>query len=271
MNWEVEETVSGRISPRQLLLHAGVTCLLFFLLQALLSPSPKAKIVAFVGALPFAVHPINTLVSAVGRAELLAAGFLMAGWLLHLRDQKLPALLCFVLALLSKESAIVFLPLVVLGITRAPHGNRWSGYAAMAGITLAYLGLLWKMQGGRFGREFHWRIPTGEPFRWLEDSERLTRWRWMYAALHFYPAVLSCDYSFIDLSVCGFRSRLALGRSNVCGAGRVVVGRAQAALGMDTGRRNLSGRIRHHVKHPGSDRHHYGRTACLLPRWDFVC
>jgi tetratricopeptide (TPR) repeat protein len=199
MNWEVGGTDPAGYHLVNLLLHAGVTCLLFFLLQALLSPSPKAKIVAFVGALLFAVHPIHTeaVSSAVGRAELLAAGFLMAGWLLHLRDQKLPALLCFVLALLSKESAIVFLPLVVLGDYARAAWKPWLRYAAMAGITLAYLGLLWKMQGGRFG----------QPRISLEDNPLASLsvgWRilnalhvaWMYAALHFYPAVLSCDYSF---------------------------------------------------------------------------
>src|SRR5208337_4039369 len=49
---------------------------------------PQGATVAWVAALLFAVHPIHTedVASIVGRFELLAVGFLLAAWLLHLRD-----------------------------------------------------------------------------------------------------------------------------------------------------------------------------------------
>src|SRR5258708_6875039 len=50
-----------------------------------------------------------------GRAELVDAGFLLSAWILHLRDREISALICFVLALLSKESAVVFLRLAAIG------------------------------------------------------------------------------------------------------------------------------------------------------------
>ena len=80
-----------------------------------MGPLPKEKPWPSLPLL-YAVHPIHTeaVAWAVGRAELLAAGFLFAGWILHLRDRPVASLACFALAMLSKESAIAFFPLVLL-------------------------------------------------------------------------------------------------------------------------------------------------------------
>src|SRR5260370_40490516 len=85
-----------------LILHAAATLLLFLLLERLLGSSPPARVMAFVAALVFAGHPLHTeaISSISGRAEVLAAGFLFAGWSLHLEDTQIPALLFFFLALL---------------------------------------------------------------------------------------------------------------------------------------------------------------------------
>jgi tetratricopeptide (TPR) repeat protein len=187
-----------------LILHAAATLLLFLLLERLLGSSPPARVMAFVAALVFAVHPLHTeaISSIAGRAEVLAAGFLFAAWILHLEDQQIPALICFVLALLSKESAVIFLPLLLVGDYARGKSKPWLRYAVLAGVTLVYLGLLWKIQGGRFGQVTisqldnplvvippHWRILNA------------LRVAWKYAALHFYPAKLSCDYSFNTLPI----------------------------------------------------------------------
>jgi len=154
---------------------------------------------ALVTAALFAVHPIHTeaVTSIVGRPELLAAGFLLAAWILHLRDLQIPALICFALALLSKESAASFLPLVVVGDYARGKWKPPLRYAGIAGVTAIYLGLLWKVQGGRFGQ-------TGialldNPLATLPIGWRILnaiRVAWKYVALQFYPATLSCDYSF---------------------------------------------------------------------------
>jgi protein O-mannosyl-transferase len=96
-----------------LLLHTAVVVVLYLVLRSLLDSVPNASTIAFAAALLFAVHPIHTeaVASIVGRSELLAAGFLLAAWLLHLNDKVIAALLCFLLALLSKESAVAFVPL----------------------------------------------------------------------------------------------------------------------------------------------------------------
>ena len=123
LNWKVGGTRPFGYHLFNLLLHGAATLLFYFLLEAIFfelsqgAPSPRDKLVAFAAALIFAVHPIHTeaVSSIVGRAEILAAGFIFAAWILHLKDRPIPALICFALALLSKESAVVFLPLLLVG------------------------------------------------------------------------------------------------------------------------------------------------------------
>ena len=70
-----------------ILLHIWVTVLLYWLLRRLLGGD---DFVALATAWLFAVHPIHTeaVTAAVGRSELLAAGFLLAAWIAHLRDRE---------------------------------------------------------------------------------------------------------------------------------------------------------------------------------------
>jgi tetratricopeptide (TPR) repeat protein len=191
-----------------LVLHAAVTWLLYLLLQTVLrSPpdgKPERKTVAFACALLFAVHPIHTeaVASIVGRAELLAAGFLLAAWILHIQDREIGALLCFLLALLSKESAVVFLPLVAIGDYASGKWKPASRYLRIAGLTLLYLGVLWKVQGGHFGMADVQRL--NNPLAAIPAGWRILnalRVAWKYVGLQFYPATLSCDYSFNEIPV----------------------------------------------------------------------
>jgi protein O-mannosyl-transferase len=182
-----------------LLLHAAVTLLLYLLLGGLLEPEPQARTVAFVAALLFAVHPIHTeaVASVVGRSELLAGGFLFAAWLLHLRDRQIPALVFFLLALLSKESAVVFLPLALIGDYARGKMKPLYRYGWITGLTVLYLGVLWRIGGSRFGQNY---IPfLDNPLVVLPAKLRILnalRVAWKYVGLHVYPATLSCDYSY---------------------------------------------------------------------------
>jgi protein O-mannosyl-transferase len=187
-----------------LILHAGATLLLYLLLESLLGASSPAQAMALAAALVFAVHPLHTeaVSSIVGRAEVLAAAFLFAAWILHLRDRQIPALICFVLALLSKESAVIFLPLLLVGDYARGKWKPWLRYALIAGVTFVYLGLLWKIQGGRFGQVIISQLDNPLvviPARWrILNALRV---QWKYVALHFFPAKLSCDYSFNTIPI----------------------------------------------------------------------
>jgi protein O-mannosyl-transferase len=204
LNWRLGGARPLGFHLFNLILHACVAWLLFLLLDELLGASPQAKIVAFAAALIFAVHPLHTeaVASISGRAELLAAGFLCAAWILHLNDQQIPALICFVLALLSKESAVVFLPLLLVGDYARGKWKPILRYALFAGMTLLYLGILWKVQGGRFGQVTIAQLDN--PLAVIPPQWRILnalRVAWKYAELHFYPAKLSCDYSFNTIPI----------------------------------------------------------------------
>jgi len=80
LNWRLGGARPFGFHLFNLILHVGASLLLCLLLEALLGASPAGKAVAFAAALVFAVHPLHTeaVSSVVGRAELLAAGFLFA-------------------------------------------------------------------------------------------------------------------------------------------------------------------------------------------------
>lgn len=203
VNWSAGRGQPLAFHVVNLLLHAGVACLLFLLLRKLLVSAEHGMLV-FAAALLFAVHPIHTeaVTSIVGRAELLAAGFMIAAWLLHLEDREPLSLICFVLALLSKESAVVFLPLVLVGDYAKGKFKSYFRYTRIAGIALLYVAVLWKLQGGRFGTGAISKMDNplaSIPALWRILNALHVAWK--YVALQVYPASLSCDYSFNQIPV----------------------------------------------------------------------
>ncbi len=199
LNWKVGGAHAWGYHLVNLLLHAMVTVLLYLVLKKVLEAVPQGASISWVAALLFAVHPIHTeaVASIVGRSELLAVIFLLAAWLLHLEDQIIPALLCFLLAMLAKESAIVFLPLAIAGDYVRAKWKPLKRYGWIACVAALYTGLLWKAQGGRFGEEGVNFLDN--PLAHLPASLRILnalRIGWKYIGLHVYPAALSCDYSY---------------------------------------------------------------------------
>jgi Tfp pilus assembly protein PilF len=190
-----------------MLAHTGVVLLLYRLLLDLLG-RPRA---AFAAALLYAVHPLHTeaVSAAYSRLEILAAGFLFAAWLLHLRNRPLGASLCFFLALGSKESAICFLAIVMLADwrldRRVPH-VIYAGYAMVAAL---YTVLRWKAVG-LLG--IGWIPMIQNPLVELSTPLRMAnalRLAWLMFGLHVYPARLSVDYSYNAVPVILEWSKLA--------------------------------------------------------------
>ena len=224
LDWKVAGGVALGFHAVNLVLHALVSCLVFILVQALLRDSAHARTIALAAALLFAVHPIHTeaVAAIVGRAELLAAGFLILAWILHLQDRELPALLCFILALLSKESAAVFLPLVLIGDYATGKWKTWSRYLRIAGVTIVYLAVLWQIQGGRFGPADISVIDN--PLVEIPAMQRILnalRVAWKYVGLQLYPATLSADYSYNQIPVYGalrYTLPAAIATALVCAA-----------------------------------------------------
>lgn len=97
-----------------LVLH-GLTAVIFMALLKRLGVEARTSLLA---ALLYSLHPVQAEVigTIVGRAEILAAFFTFGGLRLGLSERKFAvpaAVLCFCLALLSKESAVAFIPLAL--------------------------------------------------------------------------------------------------------------------------------------------------------------
>jgi tetratricopeptide (TPR) repeat protein len=199
LNWNVGGWHPFGYHLFNLFMHAAVVLLLYLVLRRLLDSVTQGTMISLAAALLFAVHPIHTeaVASIVGRSELLATGFLLAAWLLHLQDRQIPTLLCLALALMSKESAVAFTPLVFAGDYGRGELKPLHRYVWIVGFTVLYLGLFWKLKGGRLGEISISFLDN--PLASLPASLRILnafRIAWKYVGLQVYPVRLSCDYSY---------------------------------------------------------------------------
>jgi hypothetical protein len=118
-------------------LHACVSVLVFVFVRWL----GCCGLVGFWAGLLFAVLPIHTeaVAVAVNRSEILALGFGLLFLMWH-QSRWVLASVCLFLALLSKESALLFLPVAIwYTLTVRRHSERlflwhWVGYVLIAGV-----------------------------------------------------------------------------------------------------------------------------------------
>lgn len=211
------------------LLHAGNSMLVYGVAWQLF----RQQGLAVLAAAAFALHPIHTeaVANVVGRAELLAAGFVLVTWLLYLQREPastpgssegwgpvarslllLGSVLSFALALLSKEHAIVLLGLLVLSdVFRATQrlptcslailGRRlWrrlvTTYPPYLVVAAAYLLVRVAVLGTLTSEQLSWianpLAGADTPTRLLTALRVLGRYLWLLVA----PVRLSADYSY---------------------------------------------------------------------------
>ena len=150
LDFAVDYVVSGGrpwfFHLRNVLYHALGAILLMLVLRELLGDGKGARRNAFLGALLFALHPVNTEAVAwiTSRGDVLVLVFFLLALFLHLRGRTGLAALVLVIALLSKESAVVFVGVAVVCdlYRRARLQFRW--YGVYAGLALCYV-VLWKL------------------------------------------------------------------------------------------------------------------------------
>jgi len=96
-----------------LILHMLNGVVFFFILKNCFAIKEKES---FLLSLMFLVHPVNTqavnLISAQG--ELLFSFFLLGAFYFYVKEKMGSAFVFFILSLLSKETAVIFLPLILL-------------------------------------------------------------------------------------------------------------------------------------------------------------
>jgi hypothetical protein len=186
------------------LLHAGVSVVLYLLLRALVSPRG-----ALVGAVVFAVHPVHVeaVANVVGQAELWSGLFVLAAATLyvHRGDAGLSArrgaaiAIAYGAAMFFKEHALVLPALLVLldlasgRLRRSEDRRRWVPFAALlTGVAAQYLTLRWIVLGGSLSG----RAAMDLPFLAIPRTRILTALSvWPeYARLLVFPLDLSAAY-----------------------------------------------------------------------------
>ena len=204
-----------------ILLHAGVTILVFWLAVRLFDER-----IAVIAAALFAIHPIHTeaVTSIVGRAELLAVLFglfavLTAGpmdattnpWLKRVWHGL--SVLCFSLAVFSKESAVTILPLVMLyrvtrreeplfaGMWKEVRNLDWMPYLLCFAV-FAFFRFL--VVGTAGGIPVDTLTPLDNPLAFVPAMPRIKSALgvlWDYFGLLNVPLVLSADYSYDQVPI----------------------------------------------------------------------
>ena len=208
------------------LLHAGVSALAWFALRR----AGTRYGTALAGAGLFAVLPVHSeaVANVAGRAELLAALFVLSAWLAHRRGSRVAAAALFFCALLSKESAILAPALFLLDDrVRDRRGvrelaPRYAGFAAalvgMLVLRVVALGPHQTAEG---------TIALDNPAAAAGFTPRIATALWVQlksALLCVLPAHLVSDYSFDAIPVArGLGDLRAL-------AGLAFVGTALAAV-----------------------------------------
>lgn len=181
------------------IIHALNSFLVFWLVNYLF----KSKQVAFLSFLLFLLHPIHTeaVTSIVGRAELWAFLWSMLTACFWFKGKRVLAAITFLLALMSKESALAILPVIfftdlfLLENRLLITIRRFLYFIAPLAVysVLRYLAL---------GKYFLGDITTTiieNPLKFLPMKERiLTAFKVLYMYLErlIWPAHLSADYSY---------------------------------------------------------------------------
>ncbi|GIW46054.1 MAG: hypothetical protein KatS3mg077_3336 [Candidatus Binatia bacterium] len=196
--------------------HVGVTVLVACLGLRLFAHEP---LLAWLGALFFAVHPVHTeaVTGLVGRAELLAAFFALAAILAAARAEEVErpwerrgwmalGLASFTAALLSKESAVTALLLVVLvrmalrgewswaGLSREMRSLDWVGFVACALAVFALRALAISSWGSTESVD-----PVDNILASVPAGQRVATAlaiQWEAFSQFVFPLVLSADYSY---------------------------------------------------------------------------
>src|ERR1035437_8205731 len=197
------------------LMHAANVLLVYALGLRLAGWRPAAWTAAL-----WAVHPVLTesVTNMVGRADLLAGMAGLGGWLLHRKSAEsagwrrwayLGALSATTaIGVFSKESAVTVLPVIVLY-----EAIWWKERRQALGLVRGSIAMLIPIQAMLYQRAAVLWSSTATTFPFYDNpivgagwvTGRLTALKVMgkYVALLFWPARLSCDYSWAQIPLAG--------------------------------------------------------------------
>ncbi|HEV8411363.1 MAG TPA: DUF1736 domain-containing protein, partial [Gemmatimonadaceae bacterium] len=223
IQWQFFRDAAGWYHAVSVLLYAITIVLLFGTLRKLLSA--YSPMVAFVATLIFAAHPTHTEVVAniKSQDELLCFIFALLTIQLILRNVQSPsranillACVCFFLALLAKEGALVFLGAILLMLYFFRDADAKAivrNMAPLIAVSVLWLALhQWAV---------HTNAPPTHPYNIDDNSlvgagtflEREATAFYMmgrYLLLLFFPTTLSYDYSYNEIPIISFANAKAI-------------------------------------------------------------
>src|SRR3989344_5188490 len=187
-----------------IVIHALNSFLVFWLVNRFL----KSRATAYISSLLFLLHPIHTeaVTSIVGRAELLAFFWSLATIYLFSKNDKMLSAVAFLFALMSKEIALMVLPIIFYIDTvllktnwrRAITNNLFFILPFILYSFLRYLAL-----GQYFAGEFETTIVSNSLI-FVSVPERIftaLKVLVLYAEKLILPVHLSADYSYNAIPV----------------------------------------------------------------------
>ena len=187
-----------------IIIHALNSFLVFWLINFLF----KKKFLSYLVFLFFLTHPIHTeaVTSIVGRAELLSFFFAVTTIYFFVKENKTLSAASFLLALLSKESALMVLP-VIFYISVVFLNKNWINSAKNLLFFSFPLGLYsllrYKALGGYFFGDATTTI-VENPLKFASFSERITtafKVLYLYIEKLIWPVHLSADYSLNAIKI----------------------------------------------------------------------
>jgi len=200
-----------------LLLHILITLLIFKLALRL----RFGRATAFIASAIFALHPIHVeaVTPAFGRGELLCTFFLLAGLVMHTYRKRSPwyvvfSALSFMLAFMSKENGIIFLPAILiidffsrsfssesanLAENDIPKWRKFTPYIIYLLPVLAVFLMRHHFLGTWLPAKQNFDPFIDNPLALSDFPHRFVgavRVHGIALYKFFVPAVLSCDYSY---------------------------------------------------------------------------
>ncbi len=187
-----------------ILIHALNSFLVFWLVIWFL----KSRPVAYISSLLFLLHPIHTeaVTSIVGRAELLAFFWSLATIYLLSKNDKILAAVAFLFAMMSKEVALMVLPIVFYIDILFSKKNWWKAVTDNL-FFIAPLALYGFLRYMALGRYFAGEINTtivSNILIFVSLPERIftaLKVLVLYAGKLIWPVHLSADYSYNAIPV----------------------------------------------------------------------
>lgn len=191
-----------------ILLHVGVGIALYFLTFRLFGD----RSLGLVASILFVLHPVHTeaVTGIVGRSEILACLFLILSLEFALppvsANRLGGCLVFFLLALLSKENAVVLLALypAVLILRPGERKGAWLPLACMGAVVAFWFLLRLRATGTLILREGYSPLFLVNPLAHVDTMERwatAVAGLGMYIRLLFLPVSLSADYSYNQIPI----------------------------------------------------------------------